>query len=70
MHGDTPLNTDFGINNEREDCGIGRVGGVLMGGGESEQRRLRWGNMVDGLHIPIQNRTKKKRNKNKGSYNT
>jgi hypothetical protein len=41
-----------------------------MGGGESEQRRLRWGNMVDGLHIPIQNRTKKKRNKNKGSYNT
>jgi hypothetical protein len=29
MHGDTPLNTDFGINNEREDCGIGRVGGYF-----------------------------------------
>jgi hypothetical protein len=35
-----PLNIDFGINNERQDCKIGIVGeGVLMGG-ECEWRRL------------------------------
>jgi hypothetical protein len=48
------------INNKKQNCEIVTVcGGVLVGGGEGEWRRLRWGNMVDGLHIPTWTRTKK-----------
>jgi hypothetical protein len=55
---ETPLNTDRGINNERLGCKIGSWGDTY-GRRESEWRRWRWGNMVDGLHIHIQNRTMK-----------
>jgi hypothetical protein len=34
-------------------------GGCTNGRGEGELRRLRWWYMVDGLHIPIGNRTRK-----------
>jgi hypothetical protein len=34
-------------------------GGGTCGRGESEWRRLRWGNMVDGVHISIWTRTMK-----------
>jgi hypothetical protein len=55
LHWDILLNIDLEINNERKDCKIGAVcvgRGYLWEGGE-EQRRLRWGNMGDGLHKPI-----------------
>jgi hypothetical protein len=32
-HREIPLNTDFGVNNERQDCKIGTVCGVLVRGG-------------------------------------
>jgi hypothetical protein len=35
------------------------VWGGTSGRGEGEGRRLRWQHVVDGLHIPIWNRTKK-----------
>jgi hypothetical protein len=31
MHRENPLNTDLAINNERQDCEIGTVSGVLVG---------------------------------------
>jgi hypothetical protein len=35
IHQETPLNTDFGIKNERQDCKIGTVyGEYLWGKGE------------------------------------
>jgi hypothetical protein len=34
------------------------VGGSTNGSGESEWRRLKWGYMIDGYHLPIWNRTK------------
>jgi hypothetical protein len=47
------LKTDFGINNERQDCKIDTVhGGVLVGGGRVNEGNEN-GNMVDGLHIHI-----------------
>jgi hypothetical protein len=55
----TPLNINLDINNKRQDYKIGTVWGILMEGREGEQRRLRWENMVDGLHTLIWNRTKK-----------
>jgi hypothetical protein len=45
------------FNNERQDC---KIGTVCVGGYQWESEwRLRWGYMVNGLHIPIWNRTKK-----------
>jgi hypothetical protein len=36
------LNINLNINNEKQDCKIGTIcGGVLMGFGEGEGRRLR-----------------------------
>jgi hypothetical protein len=55
IHWETSLNINLEINNERQVCKIGAVMvGFLWKG---EWRRLRWGNMVDGVHI--WNRTKK-----------
>jgi hypothetical protein len=50
------LNINLNINNERQDCEIGTGWGSCgrVSGGEE-------GNMVDGLHMLIQNRTKKPR---------
>jgi hypothetical protein len=56
IHQETPLNIDLEINNKRQDCKIDSVVDTC-GRGEGEWRRLRWGSMVDGLHI--QNRTMK-----------
>jgi hypothetical protein len=51
------LNINLNIKNERQDCKICTVcGRGITGRGKGEWRRLRWGYMVDGLHIPIQNR--------------
>jgi hypothetical protein len=52
----TGLNINLNIN-EKQDCKIGTVRGWVRG--ECEWRRLRWWYMVDGLHIPKWNRTKK-----------
>jgi hypothetical protein len=55
------LNIDLNISNKRQECRICTVC-VLEGylrEREGEWRRLRWRNVVDGLHIPIWNRTKK-----------
>jgi hypothetical protein len=63
IHWDTPLNISLNINNKSKDCKIGTVcvgeyvGGYL--GEEGEERRLRWCYMIDELHKPIWNRTKK-----------
>jgi hypothetical protein len=57
-HWDTLLNINSNIKNKRQDCKIGTVGGI-RGMEEGEWRRLSWGYMVDGLHMPIWNRTNK-----------
>jgi hypothetical protein len=49
------------INNKRQDCKIGTVyvlGGYLWEEGRWT-KRWRWGNMVDGFHIRMWNRTMK-----------
>jgi hypothetical protein len=38
IHQETPLNIDFGIKNERQDCEIGTVWSTY-GVGEGEERR-------------------------------
>jgi hypothetical protein len=55
IHQETPLNIDLEINNKRQGYKIGTVcvRKYLWEGTEGEQRRLRQGNMVDGLHIFI-----------------
>jgi hypothetical protein len=56
-----PFNVDLNINNENQNSNIGivcRCGGGSRRG-EGEGRRLRLQCMVDGLHIPIWNTTKK-----------
>jgi hypothetical protein len=48
------------INNKKQDCKIDAMcDGVLLGRGEGKQRRVRWGNTVDGLYIPIWTKTMK-----------
>jgi hypothetical protein len=53
---ETPLNINLNVKNENQDCKVGTVCGGILVGGEGEWKR--W-YMVDGLHIPIWNRTKK-----------
>jgi hypothetical protein len=57
VHRETSSNLDFGISNERQDCKIGTVcWGSERYLWEGERKRLRRGNMVDGLHMHIRNR--------------
>jgi hypothetical protein len=60
IHWETPLNINLNIKNKRQDCKTS-AGCVWWGsrGREESEWRLRWGYMVDWLHIPIWNRTKK-----------
>jgi hypothetical protein len=58
IHLDTFLNIHLNINNENHVCKIGRVCVVVLVGGGDEMK-LRWWYLVDELHIPLQNRTKK-----------
>jgi hypothetical protein len=51
IHWNTPLNIDLDSNNERQDYKICTVGDEYLWEGEGEQMGLRWGNMIDGLHI-------------------
>jgi hypothetical protein len=60
IYWDTPLNINLNVNYEKQDCktGIVCVWSVLvMGGGWIKETKYNY--MVDGLHIPIWNRTKK-----------
>jgi hypothetical protein len=48
----TPLNTDFGINNERQDCKTGTVWGVFVGRGKvngGDEGEGTW--LVDFIYI-------------------
>jgi hypothetical protein len=42
IHQETPLNIDFGINNERQDCKIG----TLCGGSICRRREVNGGDKV------------------------
>jgi hypothetical protein len=60
IHWDTSLNINLNNDNEKQDCKIGKIwGGYTIGRRVGEWRRLRWGYIVDGLHIPIWNKTEK-----------
>jgi hypothetical protein len=59
IHREPPLNIDLNINNERLDCKIGTVHVVGTSGRGECMKGIRWGFMVEELHIPIWNRTKK-----------
>jgi hypothetical protein len=59
IHWDTPLNINLNINNENQDCNYSAGKSGTSGRVEGEGKRLRWWYMVDGLHMPIWNRTKK-----------
>jgi hypothetical protein len=52
IHRETPSNINLNINNERQDCNIGIVWGVLVAGGVNEGMKVR-GYMVDGFHILV-----------------
>jgi hypothetical protein len=60
IHWETPLNIDFGINNERQDCKVGTVFVCrerYLWVGVNERRW--WRNRVDRLHIHKGNRMMK-----------
>jgi hypothetical protein len=59
IHWGDPLNINLNINNENQDVKICTVCVGGISGEGVKEGDLRWWYTVDGLHIPIWNRTKK-----------